>query len=173
VFSALGSIGIFLALSSALVYGGADFVGGLATRRSSQYQVLALSSLAGVFLMIVFAFIWGEDWPPLKAFWWATLAGLAGALGLAVLYYGLSCGQAAIVSPVSGVLSAVLPVIFAAVTDSLPTPVQLAGFILAVPAIWLVSAGQPGQEARTKSGVVLGLLAGVAFGFFFILISQV
>jgi hypothetical protein len=42
------SFGILLALISAMVWGSGDFVGGAATRRSHQFQVLALSALSGI-----------------------------------------------------------------------------------------------------------------------------
>jgi len=165
-------IGAFLALCSALVYGGADFTGGVATRRSHQYQVLVISSVISIIAMAGLALIWQEKWPTTQTLLWTSLAGICGALGLAALYRGLSYGNAAIVSPVSGVVAAALPVLFAALTTGLPNLFQLAGFGLAVPGIWMVSFSKAVLREKTRLDFLLGLYAGLGFGSFFIFLAR-
>ena len=46
-------LGVLFALTLAAVWGGGDFTGGLATRRSNQFHVLALSSLSGIVILLV------------------------------------------------------------------------------------------------------------------------
>ena len=48
-------VAVVLALSSAVVYGASDFLGGLASRRASVFGVVALSQLAG--LVALFALL--------------------------------------------------------------------------------------------------------------------
>jgi drug/metabolite transporter (DMT)-like permease len=166
-------VGVLLALSSAITFGSSDFYGGLATRRSNQYQVLAIATFVGIIVMAALAWLFGEGLPGPGVLLWAGLGGISGALGLAALYYGLSRGNAAIVSPVSGVVSASLPVIFGAFTAGLPNQFQLAGFILALPGIWLVTLSPESKREIARSGFLLGLLSGIAFGLFFIFIGQI
>jgi drug/metabolite transporter (DMT)-like permease len=72
------------------------------------------------------------------------------------------------------VVAAVLPVLAAVATHGLPQPAQLAGFAVALPGIWLVSAGAGGDSKEgTLQALGMGLLAGVAFGFFFIFLARV
>jgi len=165
-------LGIFFALTSALVWGSGDFSGGLAARRSGQFQVLALAAISGVLMLILFAIWWGEPLPSARGVFWAGAAGVSGAIGIACLYRGLSLGNAAVVAPAAAVISAALPVVYSLFALGAPRPGQLAGFALALLGIWLVSSGAGSGEAG-RQALLLALLAGLGFGGFFILIAQV
>jgi drug/metabolite transporter (DMT)-like permease len=102
---------------------------------------------------------------------WGTLAGLCGMIGLGFLLRGFASGQMGIVAPVSAVLAAAIPVIFAAFTEGLPHELQLLGFGLALISIWLFS--RPGPLGYRPAGFGMALLAGLGFGGFFILLSLV
>jgi drug/metabolite transporter (DMT)-like permease len=165
-------IGILLALTSAVIWGGGDFSGGFATRRSSPFQVLALSALSGIAGLVVFAVLRGERLPSTGSALWAGLAGAAGALGLVCLYRALSFGQSASVAPTAGVVGASLPVVFSIFTSGLPAASRLAGFGLAFAGIWLVSQGTALGGAKSRQTFWLACLAGLGFGAFFIFIAQ-
>ncbi len=165
-------IGIFFALTSAAVWGSGDFSGGLASRRCHPFQVLVMSSLSGMVILVVFAVLWRETLPPAASVFWAALAGLSGAVGVAALYRALSVGNAAAVAPLAAVVSAALPVVFGLFTEGLPGGLRLAGFGLALAGIWLVSRASAGGAAG-RWGLGLALLAGAGFAGFFILIAQV
>jgi drug/metabolite transporter (DMT)-like permease len=165
--------GALLALTSALLSGSGDFSGGLASRRNDQFQVLVLAASSSTFFLAAFALVRGESLPSLGSSLWAASAGVSGVLGLAALYRALSLGNAAIVSPIAGVAGAVLPAAFAAFTEGLPHPAQLVGFITAMVGIWLVTRSPSASEPTSQESLLLAILAGVAFGGFFILIAQV
>ena len=165
-------IGVIFALSSAVVYGSADFSGGVASRRSHQFQVLVIASLASVLLMGSMIVIGQERLPSSSSMLWAASAGISGALGMAVFYRALSSGNMAIVAPVAGVVGAMLPVFFAIVTEGLPGGSQAAGFVVACLGIWLVTRTASASRHSSQNDVVLAILAGLGFGGFFILISQ-
>lgn len=165
-------MGIFLALMSAAVWGSGDFAGGLATRRSHQFQVLAMSALSGIVMLVMLAALFREASPSASSLIWAASAGLAGAIGIASLYRGLAIGSAATVAPTTAVITAVLPAIFSALTAGLPRISQLSGFALALAGIWLV-ARTPTRNEGPGSGLQLACLAGTGFGVFLILIAQV
>jgi drug/metabolite transporter (DMT)-like permease len=166
-------LGILLALTSAIVWGGGDFSGGLATRKSNQFQVLALSAFPGIILLIIFAILWHEAIPAPLSIVYAMLAGTLGSIGIAALYYALSLGFTASVAPISAVIAAILPVGFNALTQGLPTAIQMAGFILAFAGIWFVSQAPTDEDAVSRKGFWLACLAGTGFGSFFILIALV
>jgi drug/metabolite transporter (DMT)-like permease len=121
-----------------MVWGSGDFVGGAATRRSHQFQVLALSALSGIVLLTMLAWIF-EPLPSRANAAWAAAAGLAGAVGIASLYHGLAVGGAAMVAPVAAVVTAAIPAVYTAFAVAPPSPWQLAGFLAAVAGIWLVT----------------------------------
>ena len=152
---------------------GGDFSGGLATRRLDAFKVLAIVSLVGVVLLATIALIVGEPVPRMMTVFWAAAGGLAGALGIAALYKGLSLGNAAGVAPLSAVIGAVLPVAFGSATEGLPRATQFAGIVIAIIGIWLVTRVPDGARGMTRREVLLSVLAGSGFGCFFILIAQV
>ena len=165
-------MGVLLALTSAMVWGSGDFLGGLATRRAHQLHVLALSALSGIVMLVVLSVLVGEAAPSPSSVAWAASAGVAGVVGLASLYRGLAIGSAATVAPTAAVLTAAIPVIFDSFRTGLPRPLQLGGFALAAVGIWLVARASAADEVPGK-GLKLAFLAGSGFGCFLILIAQV
>jgi drug/metabolite transporter (DMT)-like permease len=166
-------LGALFALTSALVWGSGDFSGGVATRRTSQFQVLALSAVSGIIVLLVCGIMWGEALPPVSSLLWAAAAGASGAIGVAALYYGLSLGNTASVAPTASVVGAILPMLFSLLTEGSPGWVRGAGFLVALLGIWLVSQSPNAGEKIFKQGMSLAFLAGIGFGGFFILITRV
>jgi uncharacterized membrane protein len=169
-----------LALLSALVWGSGDFAGGLATRRADPVQVLAWSAVSGMILLVALALVTREPLLPATAAAWAIAGGLSAAIGITFLYRGLAVGRAATVAPAAAVVTAALPVLFTAITQGLPQPLQIFGFVLAVIGIWLVArtpdpapSAETAPIARQSSGLALALAAGTGFGGFLILIAHV
>ncbi len=158
-------------LLSALSWGAGDFNGGLATRKTSVVGVVFISHLAGWVLLAGLALVTGEALPPAADMVWGAVAGLVGLIGLVALYRALASGHMGIAAPVSGVLTAALPVMFSIGTRGLPHAAQLVGFGLAFLAIWFVSFTRTGRHEAGNIG--MALLAGCGFGVFFILLDQV
>jgi drug/metabolite transporter (DMT)-like permease len=164
--------GVVLALCSALVWGSGDFCGGRAARRMDPFQVLALAAVSGIALLGAAAVIASEPLSFDRSLLWGITGGVAGACGIVALYRGLAIGSAATVAPLAAVMAAVLPVVFAIVVHGRPRTAQLAGFVLALAGIWLVARASP-RGGESQRGARLGLLAGVGFGGFLILLAQV
>ena len=165
-------LGILFALTSAFVWGGGDFTGGIATRRNSPFQTLVLSAFSGLALLSAAALIFRERFPSTAGIIWAMLAGISGSVGIAALYRALATEPAASVSPIAGVLGAVLPVVYSAIAEGLPAPLKLAGFALAFAGIWLVTDSHS-ERSLTRQGLLLTCLAGVCFSGFFIFMGLV
>jgi drug/metabolite transporter (DMT)-like permease len=159
-----------LGLLSAIVWGAGDFCGGLASRRAALLSVLIVAEFTGFFLLVVAAFLVNETFLVRVAFGYSVAAGLSGTIGLGCLYRGLAIGRASIVAPVSAVIGAAIPALFTAYMQGLPGPLKVAGFVLALAAI--VLASQSSHKAKSQNALPFGLLAGVGFGGFFILIDQ-
>jgi drug/metabolite transporter (DMT)-like permease len=166
-------LGAFLALTSAAVWGSGDFSGGYATRSSNNYHVLALSAFSGIVLVALLAILGREGWPSPAGWVWAGLGGVSGAVGIACLYQALSLGHAAAVAPMTAVISAVLPAVAGALIIGLPGPSQLAGFVVAAPGLWLVSAPVQDGPKLSRQELLLAVTAGLGFGGFFVFIGLV
>jgi len=165
--------GIVMALTAALMYGSADFTGGVASRRINQFQVMVITVAIGVPPLVLFAILWQEGMPSTSSLMWAALAGIIGTMGLAPLYRGLATGSAAIVSPTAAVVGATLPLVYGSIIEGLPSAPKLAGFLLALLGIWLVARPNSDSLPGHGQGLMLGIVAGTAFGGYFICIAQV
>jgi drug/metabolite transporter (DMT)-like permease len=166
-------LGVLNALTSAAVWGSGDFLGGLASRRVSEYQALALATVSGVALLIVLTLVSSETWPGALDIFWAAAGGFSGAVAIALLYRGLALGRAATVAPVAAVVSAALPAVIGALSEGFPGPARLIGFGVALVGLWFVSQTAAAGGAVSRQGLVLGLAAGIGFGGFFIFIALV
>lgn len=163
---------LLLAGLSSLVFGIADFAGGLATRRAPAItvvwgaQVVGLASIAAVAPLFSAGAAAGV---PLA---WGAGAGIAGSIGLVLLYHALATTRISVAAPVAAVVGTTLPVLFGVVIGERPAPLAWLGMALAVPAVVLLSSAgrrDPGPAARAAW---LGALAGAAFALFGILISR-
>lgn len=165
--------GPLVALIAALVWGSADFSGGQATRRLGQYPVLALSGISGGVVLLVLALLRRESLPVGSDFGWAVAAGTCGALGLGALYRGLSSGSTALVAPVAAVVGASAPLVFELLRSQPPSLAQSLGFVLALLGIWLVTQTHADLNHLRRTGLALGVTAGLGFGGFFIFIGLI
>jgi drug/metabolite transporter (DMT)-like permease len=100
----------------------------------------------------------------------AAAAGVAVAIGIVGLYHGLAVGRMGVVAPVTGLLAAVLPVVAGILRDGPPATPVLAGIVLALVAVVLVSRA-PAREG-SRSGIELALVAGTGIGVFNILAGE-
>jgi drug/metabolite transporter (DMT)-like permease len=171
MLSSASLFGVIFGLAAALSWGSGDFCGGAATRHTPVKGVLFLSQLIGALFLIALVLIMGEPLPPARSLLFGALAGLCGGCGLLALYSGLAQGRMGFMAPLTAVIAASLPVIVAFFTQGRPPLVQFAGFGLALAAVWLLVAGDNRTPLRPGM-LVLPLIAGLGFGFFFILIAQ-
>lgn len=164
---------VLLALASAVVYGAADFCGGLATRRATAFAVVALSQLAGL-LALLSLLPWLGGAPTGTDLAWGAAAGVAGASGLVLFYRALAEGVMSVVAPVTAVAAAALPVLGGLALGERIGPWAVAGIALALVAVVLVAAEDGLGSLRTARPASLppALAAGVAFGLFFVLLDR-
>ncbi len=158
-------------LLAATSWGAGDFGGGLAAKRLPVFLALLGAQVVGLMGALLAAGLLGERSPAPVDAAWAAVAAVFGSLGLAGLYRALADGRMGIVAPITGVLTAAIPVAVGIATAGLPAPVRLAGFALALVAILLVSLSDDGTTGR--DGILLALGAGVAFGLYSTCVGQV
>lgn len=164
---------ILLALGSAVVYGAADFCGGLASRRSTAFAVVAGSQAAGLTaLLLVLPLLGGR--PTTADLVWGAAAGMTGAAALVLFYGALARGVMSVVAPVTAVSAAAVPVLAGAALGQPIGALALVGIALALVAVVLISAedGLSSLRAARPAALVLPLVAGMGFGFFFVLLDR-
>ena len=138
---------VTLGLTAAVSWGGADFVGGVATKRASVYGVVIGAELTGLLVLVPLALFSGEPIPPMQVWVLGGLAGLCGGFGLTLLYQALATGMMSIAAPVSAVVGAAIPVLVGAFTQGFPKGTTIAGIFLGLIAILLIA----NQKDETRS----------------------
>src|SRR5690349_10638317 len=118
--NASDSAAVAFGLASAATFGGGDFVGGLATRRTSVRTVTIVSHTAGLIIMVLLAILRAESAPTTTDIFWAAAAGIVGQFGVIALYRAMAIGQMGIAAPVTAVLSAALPALFGMLIQGMP-----------------------------------------------------
>jgi uncharacterized membrane protein len=164
-------MGIILGLAAALLYGGSDFAGGLASRKLGAVPVNVVGSFVAAVLAWAALLAIGGPGPTVHAVAWGLVSGLGGGIGTTMLYRGLARGQMSVVGPVSAVAAAGVPVAAGIALGERPTVLALAGVLVALPAIVLVAASGS-LRGMFGSGMTDGLAAGAAFGVMFIGLAQ-
>lgn len=164
---------ILLAAVSAAVWGTGDFCGGKASQRADALAVTVVSQLFGLPILLVCVVLLSPHGPDATPILRGAVAGVAGFLGILLLYRGLARGAMAIFAPISAVTSAIIPMTVGLVFDKPPAPLALIGAVCAIVAIGLVSmSGGSGNAAVTPGLVGLALLTGTMFGIFFAVLGQ-
>lgn len=163
-----------LALLSAFAYGAADFLGGLATRRSNTTAVVIVSQAAGLALLAAVILFLPGSLPQARDLAWGSIAGLAGGGGVALLYRALAIGPMSIVAPLTAVCAALVPVAVGVALGERLTPVAMVAIALALAAIILVGQ-EPERNALTAvrwDGLRIALGAGVLIGIFLVALAR-
>jgi drug/metabolite transporter (DMT)-like permease len=160
-------VAVLISLAASALWGGADFIGGLVTKRHGVLAVVAFVEGAGLVGIAVLLAISGEPLPPSSDLVNAAIAGLCGVTGLALFYQALSIGTMSIVAPVSS-CGAAIPAVYGVATGDPLSLVLGLGILVAMVGIILASleAEHEGVEQVREGSRLSLVLAGLsAFGF--------
>lgn len=95
----------------------------------------------------------------------AIVGGFLGSVALAVFYRALAMGAMGLTAALTGLLTALIPVLFSFFAEGLPRPLTAAGLLGGLIAIWLIThTSQSGGPAVSRLALMLGALAGTGFG---------
>jgi drug/metabolite transporter (DMT)-like permease len=90
-------------------------------------------------------------------------------VALACFYVALSRGAMGASAALSGLLAAAIPAAVSAGIEGSPGLLQVAGFMVAGVAIWLIAAGENPEAKTADPGTVwLAVVGGVGFGIYFV-----
>jgi drug/metabolite transporter (DMT)-like permease len=159
------------AIASAALYGAADFLGGMASRRASTLAVVVWSQAAGLVMLLLVLPLLPDASPSRSDWFWGAVAGIAGSIGVGLLYRALAIGTMAVVAPTTAVCAVVIPVMAGLLAGERLGGLTIAGIGLAVVAIVLVSQ-ERGTTLVARKGIGIAFLSGVAIGFFFLALAR-
>jgi len=165
-------LSIIYGIASAGAWGAADFIGGLASKRTSPYRVLFLAEIAGLIPFTALALFTREPLPSTADMLLGAGSSLLGLTGLLILYRALADGQMTIAAPVSALFAALVPVVFGFFMLGAPPLATLLGFGFAFAAVWFISQTGTANWHVRLADLRLPLLSGIFFGLYFIVIHQ-
>jgi uncharacterized membrane protein len=156
---------LLLGLSGALAYGFADFLGGLASRSVRPIVATAWAALIGLVPLVVGLAVLGGQFTS-NALLWGAIAGVSGSLGVLMLYTALAVGPMSVLSPVTSVVSVIVPVSIGLIfAGSRLSGLGVGAMIVAVIAVGLVGAVKDRSGSRlTGRGLLTAGIAGCGFG---------
>jgi drug/metabolite transporter (DMT)-like permease len=171
-------LAILAGLASAIGYGAGDFGGGYASRRTDALLVVLVSNSTGLVLILLIAFFLAEPLPPAADLLAAAAAGTLGTIGLVRFYQELAGGKMGVIAPSVAVVTVSIPVLFSAISEGMPKTSQIAGILLAIMAIWLITREGTTRDRDEKSALTLRdmaviLVIGLMFSAFLVTIGTV
>ena len=152
-------------LLSAASWGGSDFAGGWGARKASSLLITASGQVVSLAALLVICFILRLAVPGTSYLVYAAIGGFEGAIALAVFYRALSMGAMGLTAALTGLTTALIPVLFELFHAGWPSTITVVGLAVGLAAIWLISHS-PAKEAADTSrrALWLGACAGVGFG---------
>ena len=155
-----------LALVSALMWGTADFLGGVSARRRSALAIYLGSQAFGFALLLTVVLIRGDWHAPLGYLGWGIGLGFTGLISMVAFYRALALGPMGLVSPLVAV-AVVIPVIVGFVSGETPSAMEIAGIAIAFVGV-LLASGPELTGAESMKPLVYTGVAAIGFGLLYV-----
>ena len=163
------ALSVGLGLVAAATWGGSDFAGGIGARRSPALLIVVSGHLVTLAVLLAICGFSHLPLPHRTEFLEGAVGGLEGALALAAFYRALAMGAMGLTAALTGLLTALVPVLFGLWREGLPAPLAVLGLALGCLAIWLI-AHAPGHSTP-PAALWLGAISGAGFGLQLILLK--
>jgi drug/metabolite transporter (DMT)-like permease len=166
------TVALVLALASSIAYGSADFLGGVAARGAHVLRVVVVAAPASLLVELLLWPAAGADFSG-GAVVWGAVSGVASAVSFALLYRTLAMGPMSVLSPITALVSAALPVAVGLLAGERLSAVAVVGMALALVAVVVVSGGTGARGVRPSStALALAFGAGAAIALQLICLDQ-
>jgi drug/metabolite transporter (DMT)-like permease len=174
-------------VTSVFLWGASDFAGGYGSRRANAFVLTAFSHVCAFGLMLAIALGQHGVFPSRASIAWALVAGASGGFSLAIFYRALASGKMGLTAPIAALVGAAIPTLVDVALEGAPSRWTIAGFVLAILAIWLITRPEPSDQPEPldqpklsdqndssgrPAGVTMAALAGVGFAGFYLCIHQ-
>ena len=158
-----------LALLASLSWGTSDFLAGLQARRSTAWTAALGGQLVASLSLIVLLIAIAPARPTLAAMAAPLAGGAVGGIGVVLQYRALALVDMSVVSPIIAG-AALVPVLWGAAIGERPGGLQIAGIVLTLTGILLISRRATGAVAAAldRTGVLVAVAAAAAFGLFLV-----
>ncbi len=167
---------IVLALFASLFIGISDFLGGTVSRTRSPLETSLVLFLAATVTLVPFAILLGASDLTVHDLGLGAVSGLTTSVAYVGFFAAIGHGRISIVAPVSAAVTALLPAIAGIAGGNTLSTLARWGVLCALVAIPLVAYetedGDADDSWSTGRQVLVSILCGVGFGFYFICIGH-
>lgn len=165
-------LAVVIGFASAIVFGVSDFIGGFAARRVAAVRIVAVSAITGLVLLLLASAVVAAEWSA-SAMLWGAASGVASSMGLLLLYAALAIGPMSILSPLTAVIAAVLPVAVGAIGGERLGPLAYVGIALAVVAVPMLGLTKDRDAPRISTrGLAYSIGSGVLIGLVLVFLDR-
>ncbi|MBX3087270.1 MAG: DMT family transporter [Cryobacterium sp.] len=162
---------VLVGLSAALIFGAADFLGGLSSKRISPINATVISAFAGLAVLLVAALVIPGRWSA-EALFYGGLSGITGAIAISLLYACLAIGPMSILSPLTALISAFVPLMAGAIRGERLSILGYVAIGIALVAVVMVGFVKDEEAVRPSlKALLMAIGSGAAIGAFLILID--
>lgn len=167
---------ILLALFASLFIGISDFLGGTISRTRSPLETSLVVFLAALVTLVPIAFLLGASDLTIHDLGLGAVSGLTTSIAYVGFFATIGHGRISIVAPISAAVTALLPAIAGIAEGNTLSTIARGGVLCALLAIPLVAYetedGEANDDWSTRRQVLISILCGIGFGFYFICIGH-
>lgn len=154
-----------LSLLSAATWGGSDFAGGWGARRTSSLLITSTGQIVSLAALLIICLALQLPVPDMRSLVFGAIGGFEGAIALAIFYRALAMGAMGLTAALTGLLTALIPVVFDLWRTGWPSALTSLGLATGLAAIWLISRSPSlDGQATPPRALLLGACAGIGFG---------
>lgn len=180
-----------MALCSSMLYGVADFLGGMGSRRGPAVTVTAWFQVVGLAALVLYALI-APGVTRAEDMVWGGASGVAGGIGVLLLYRALASGTVTTAAPLISMVALTVPVAVGLAGGERPGLLPLLGVAAGAIAVVLIAAhgeAHAGADAVARESVtaeelrvttpsaptalVPAIASGVSIGLFLVFLGRV
>ena len=162
--------------ASSVMFGAADFTGGIAAKRAPAPLVTCFSGL-GALLVLCVGLPLTHGTPTPADLLWGAAAGVCGAAGATLIYRSLALGPVIVASPVFCVIGLTVPVLFGVLVGERPSALAWTGVALAPLCLPLLSWSATGAGGYSREHIrrtlFVATMAGLVVGWFLICVARI
>lgn len=162
---------VLVGVAAALIYGSADFLGGISSKRISPLRVTAIGAASGLIVLIAAEQLIGGRWS-FEAVLYGGISGVTGAIAISLLYACLAIGPMSILSPLTALVSAFVPLMAGVIRgERLPVFGYIAIGIALVAVVLVGFVKEEGAVRPSLKALLMAIGSGAMIGAFLILID--
>ena len=163
-----------ISTATAVLFGSADFLGGLASRKSPALLVSAMMFATGIVIFPLVLLVVPPVEVSARDLGFGAVSGVMGMIGVLSLYAALAIGRMSVVAPITAALSGSGPAAYDLLSGAQVGTAGLVGMALAVVSVIVVSTttGTVEEHGMPPKAVGMSVLAGSCFATSLIALSM-